>query len=128
MVIAAPLTVLLLLALLKVAESGAWRWIVGNPNPQLSPALAAIADYAAIAGDKRLFRQLAEELDEPGTDSPNAPGNPSAEWWKKRWELWKAAKSAVVDALKALTGQEFDKTAVAKAWCEKNGKEKGVSW
>ncbi len=106
----------------------AWRWIVGNPNPQNVPALSAIADYARLAADKRLFRPLAEELDEPGTDSPNAPGNPPADWWKRRWELWKGSKPAVVEALKALTGKEFDKTAEAKAWCEQKGKEKGVAW
>ena len=105
-----------------------WRWLVGNPDERWAPALAAVADWVALSGDKRLFRRLAEELDEPGTDSPSAPSNPPASWWEKRWKMWKAAKPAIVSALKAITGKEFDKTAEAKAWCEANGKDAGIEW
>ncbi|MDA1194209.1 MAG: hypothetical protein O2894_03420 [Planctomycetota bacterium] len=106
----------------------AWRWIVGNPDEALAPALAALATWAGMAVEKRLFRRLAEELDEPAATNPNAPNNPPAEWWERRWKLWKESKPAVVTALKAITGQEFDKTEVAKTWCEANGKDAGVEW
>lgn len=107
----------------------AWRWIVGNPNPTMAPALVAIAEYVELAKDKRLFRQLAEELDEPGTNvNASDPNNPPADWWKRRWELWQASKPAVVSALLELTGKEFDKTAEAKAWLEENEKSFGVKW
>ena len=107
----------------------AWRWIVGNPDPAMSPALVAIAEYAKMAKDKRLYRPLAEELDEPGTNvSASDPNNPPQEWWERRWKLWKESKPAVVAALLALTGKEFDKTAAAKAWLEENAKTFGVKW
>ncbi len=108
---------------------GAWRWIVGNPNPANAPALTAIAEYVELARDKRLCRQLAEELDEPGTNvSANDPANPPKAWWERRWKLWKAAKPAVVSALMELTGKEFDKTAEAKKWFEDNRKTFGFDW
>jgi len=106
----------------------AWRWIVGNPDPRHAPALSAMADWVRLSKDKRLFRRLAEELDEPGTDNPNAPSNPPASWWEKRWKLWKDAKPAVVEALQAITGKEFDKSAEAKAWFDANGKKAGFEW
>ncbi len=106
-----------------------WRWIVGNPDEILAPALTAIAEYVELAKDKRLCRKLAEELDEPGTNvNVNDANNPPQSWWEKRWKLWKAAKPAVVSALKELTGQEFDKTAVAKKWFEANEKTFGFKW
>lgn len=106
----------------------AWRWMVGNPDERWGNALAAIAGYVTISKDKRLFRRLADELDEPMATNPNSPSNPPASWWEKRWKLWKASKPAVVEALQAITGKEFDKTAEAKAWCEANGKKAGVEW
>ncbi|MDJ0520757.1 MAG: hypothetical protein QNJ90_01640 [Planctomycetota bacterium] len=105
-----------------------WRWIIGNPNPTLAPALAAMADYVRIAKDKRLCRRLAEELDEPMATNVNSGSNPPADWWERRWKMWKEAKPAVVEALKALTGQEFDKTAEAKKWFEANEKTFGFKW
>lgn len=106
----------------------AWRWMVGNPDERWAPALSEIAAWVALSKDMRLFRKLAEELDEPLATNPNSPSNPPASWWEKRWKMWKAAKPAVVEALKALTGQEFDKTAEAKAWVEANGKKAGIEW
>ena len=106
-----------------------WRWIVGNPNPDNAPALVAIARYLELAQDRRLCRQLAEELDEPGTNvSPSDPSNPPAAWWEQRHKLWREAKPAAVSALKLLTGQEFDKTAQAKKWFEDNRKTFGFDW
>ncbi len=108
---------------------GDWRWIVGNPNPSLAPALVAIAKYVELAKDKRLCRKLAEELDEPGTNVvASDPNNPPREWWERRHKLWREAKPAAVAALKALTGQEFDKTAAAKQWFEENRKSFGFDW
>ena len=105
-----------------------WRWMIGNPDERWAKALSAIAAWVVLAKDKRLFRRLAEELDEPGTDNPNSPSNPPASWWEKRWKMWKAAKPAVVEALQSITGKEFDKTAEAKAWYDANGKEAGLEW
>jgi hypothetical protein len=113
---------------LREVESD-WRWIVGNPDPANGPALVAIARWVRLSKDKRLFRKLAEELDEPGTNvTANDPGNPSRDWWERRWKLWHQAKPEVVAALQALTGETFEKTAQAKAWLEKHGKEFGVKW
>jgi len=112
----------------KEVESD-WRWIVGNPNPALAPALVAIAGYVEVAKDKRLFRKLAEELDDPAKKANMSdPNNPSQAWWEQRWKLWKETRPAAVAALKALTGKAFDKTSEAKAWVAANGKAHGIDW
>ncbi len=106
-----------------------WRWIVGNPSPALAPALVAIAEYACLAKDGRLFRKLAEELDDPAKKANmNDPNNPSQAWWEQRWKLWKETKPAAVAALEAITGKEFDKTSEAKAWLKVHGKAAGIEW
>ncbi len=105
-----------------------WRWIVGNPDERYAKGLEGIAAWVVVSKDKRLFRRLANELDEPLATNPNSPSNPPASWWEKRWKMWKAAKPSVVEALKAITGKEFDKTEEAKKWCEANGKKAGVEW
>ena len=111
----------------KEVESD-WRWIVGNPNPVNAPALSAIAEYFEITKDKRLCKRLAMELDEPMATNPNSPSNPPADWWERRWKLWKESKPAVVAALLAITGQEFDKTEEAKKWFQDNEKTFGFEW
>ena len=35
---------------------------------------------------------------------------------------------ALVAALKAMTGQEFDRTAEAKTWAEEHGKKLKIEW
>ena len=106
----------------------AWRWMVGNPKEGFSPALVDICLYVERTKDKRLTKWLAKELDEPMATNPNAPNNPPADWWERRWKMWKPTKPAVVSALKALTGQEFDTTKAARAWIEANEKTYGFKW
>ena len=105
-----------------------WRWMVGNPNKKYAPAMSAIAEWVEMSGDKRMCKRLAMELDEPVATNPNSPSNPPADWWEKRWHMWKEAKPAVVSALQALTGQEFDKTEEAKKWFKENEKTFGFEW
>jgi hypothetical protein len=105
-----------------------WRWMVGNPDESHAEALTDICAYFEATKDKRLCRRLAEELDEPVATAPNSPTNPPAEWWERRHKTWRAMKPAVVSALKAITGQEFDKTEQAKAWFEANRKSFGFDW
>jgi hypothetical protein len=105
-----------------------WRWMVGNPNESYSDALIDICWYFEVTKDKRHCRHMAEQLDEPGTNVVNDGNNPPADWWERKWKMWKPMKPAAVAALKAITGQEFDKTAVAKKWFEDNEKTFGFDW
>jgi hypothetical protein len=105
-----------------------WRWMVGNPNEAYAEALIDLCAYFEATKDKRHCRWMAQELDEPIATDPNSPTNPPAEWWERRHKMWRPTKPACVAALKALTGQEFDKTADAKAWFEANRKAFGFEW
>lgn len=105
-----------------------WRWMVGNPNEKYADALIDICFYFEKTKDKRHCRKMAEELDEPLATNPNSPSNPPADWWERRWKMWKPMKVAAVEALKAITGQEFDKTEQARKWFEANEKEFGFKW
>lgn len=105
-----------------------WRWMIGNPGETFGEALVDMAAYFELTRDKRHCRWLAEELDEPMATNPNSPSNPPAEWWERRHKMWRPVKPAVVAALKAITGQEFDKTAQAKAWFEANERTFGFRW
>ena len=72
--------------------------------------------------------QFARELDQPGTDSPDAADNPPREWWEKRVKMWQGMHSAAVSALKRLTGQEFKTREAAKKWFTENQGTFGVKW
>jgi len=106
-----------------------WRAIIGAPVKTNAAALSAIAEYFEIMKDKRLCKQFAEELDDPCANVNAA--DPSAmpmDWQERRWWLWKESKPAIVSALMAITGQEFDKTEEAKKWFQENEKTFGFKW
>jgi hypothetical protein len=105
-----------------------WRTVVGDPQEANAGAIIAVCDYVRLTKDKRLCRMLAEEIDEPGTTAVNSPTNPPAEWWERRWKMWKQYKADVVESLEELTGESFKDTATAKAWFEENEKEFGFRW
>ena len=105
-----------------------WRTVIGDPRESNAPGIVAVCEYVRLAKDKRLCRMLAEEIDEPGTTAVNSPTNPPAEWWERRWKMWKQYKAEIVESLEELTGESFKDTAAAKAWFEANGKEFGFRW
>ena len=105
-----------------------WRTVIGDPREANAPAIVAVCEYVRLTKDKRLCRKLAEEIDEPGATAVNSPTNPPAEWWERRWKMWKQYKAEVVESLEELTGESFKDTAAAKAWFEANGKEFGFRW
>ncbi len=115
----------------KEVESD-WRWMNGNPQKEFGEHLLDYCAYIEATADPRLFRRMAEELSEPGTDiAVNSPSNPPAEWWERKWNMWKLMKPGLVSALKAITEHEFDTTAEAKAWFEANektAKKAGIDW
>lgn len=104
-----------------------WRWTVGNPARANAPQLVDIAFYAEHVKDKRLARWLAENIDEPIATNPSDPNNPPASWWEERWHLWNESKGATHAAIKALTGQDFASTALAREWIEANRRQ-GFDW
>ena len=105
-----------------------WRFMVGNPKASFAGPLANYTNYFRLTKDKRHCRKLAEELDEPGATNVNSPSNPPAEWWERRWKMWKPMHTYVVRCLKELTGQEFDSHQQAKEWFEANEKTFGFKW
>lgn len=109
-----------------------WRWMVGNPQKRFGEYLLDYCKYFEATADPRLFRRMAEELTEPGQNiAVNSPSNPPAEWWERKWNMWKLMKPGLVSALKAITEQEFDTTEEAKAWFEANektAKKAGIDW
>lgn len=104
-----------------------WRWTVGNPARTNAPQLVDIAFYVEQVRDKRFARWLAENLDEPIATNPSDPNNPPASWWEERWHLWNESKGATHAAIKALTGQDFASTALAREWIEAN-RRLGFDW
>jgi hypothetical protein len=99
-----------------------WR---RQPNAR---TVSLIAEYfAAVKTDKRPLRLLAEALDEPIAGSVNSPSNPPASYWEARWKMWQATKPHVQAAIRAITGQNFETSAEAKAWFEANPKF-GYRW
>jgi len=105
-----------------------WRTVVGDPREANAPAIISVCEYVRLTEDKRLCRQLAEEIDEPGATAVNSPTNPPAAWWERRWKMWKQYKADVVETLEDLTEQSFKDTASAKAWFKENEKEFGFRW
>lgn len=105
-----------------------WRFMVGNPQGHFAGPLVNYAHYFQLTKDKRHCRKLAEELDEPGATSVNSPTNPPAEWWERRWKMWKPTHTYIVRTLQTLTEQEFDSHEQAKEWFKANEKAFGFKW
>jgi hypothetical protein len=88
-----------------------------------------IASYfAAVKTDKRPLRLLAEALDEPPPQDPNAASTPPLPVLQAAWRLWKEALPAVEDAIRAITGQTFHTTDQARTWFKANEKTFGFVW
>jgi hypothetical protein len=106
-----------------------WRWMLGNPDEAFAPALSDVCGYFERTKDKRHCRWMAEELDDPCANVNAAdPNTQPLEWQERRWKMWKPTKPAAVRALKAITGQEFDKVEAARQWFEENEKTFGFKW
>ncbi|MFV1958666.1 MAG: hypothetical protein ACC662_04560 [Planctomycetota bacterium] len=110
------------------AVEGMWTCVVGDPYVAQAPALLAICAYVRESKDLRLCRLLALEIDQPRAVDVNAPDNPPAEWWKRRWQLWRETNAEIVETLESLTGQSFKTTADAKAWFKAHEKDFGFRW
>lgn len=85
------------------------------------PVHEAILDLVAKHKEAQALPLLLRNFDEPSPENVDAGDNPPAEYWKARWHSWAAWKGKVKEALKALTGQEFENAAEAEAWIRKNG-------
>jgi hypothetical protein len=107
---------------------GLWRQVHGSPDRAFAPAVVDVCRYVEATEDTRLFRMLAEALDEPVAAAVNAPTNPPATWWEERWHLWNDSKAAIAAALTALTGELFKSTEAARTWAEEHGREHEIEW
>lgn len=105
-----------------------WRQMHDDPRKEDAPAVEGVAAYVIATKDGRLFKTLALALDEPGATDVDSGFNPPAEWWERRWHLWKQSKAAIADALTALSGEMFKGSEQAKAWADEHGREHGIDW
>lgn len=107
-----------------------WRWMWGNPDKKYADGAVAFAEAVAMSKEKRAFRSLAEHLTNPNDRAINvhAASNPPAEWHERYFYMWQPVRPALVKALKALSGQEFQTTEQAKAWAEEHGKANDIDW
>lgn len=107
-----------------------WRWMWGNPDKKYADGAVAFAEAVALGKEKRAFRSLAEHLTNPNDRAidVHSPTNPSADWHERYFYMWQPARQALVNALKALSGQEFQTTEQAKAWAEEHGKANDIEW
>ncbi len=78
--------------------------------------------------EKRAFRLLVDNLDEPRPADVDSPSNPPASWWEKRWKAWHFWKKDVKAALKEITGVEFDRADFYRKWARRKGRKKGIKY
>jgi hypothetical protein len=105
-----------------------WRQGLGNPSKEIAPFFADVLAYVRATKDKRCFRLVAEQLDEPMATDVSSPTNPPASWWEARWHLWNEMKGGVAATLTALTGQVFKDSAAAREWAKAQGPRSGYDW
>jgi hypothetical protein len=96
-------------------------------QPTVRTTILIAGYFASVKTDKRPLRLFAEALDEPVAGSVSSPSNPPASYWEARWKAWRATKTDVQAAIRAITGQTFETSAEAKAWFAANPKF-GFSW
>jgi HEAT repeat protein len=77
--------------------------------------------------EKEAVKLLLENLDEPIPAEVQPLHNPPASYWEKRWKAWKAWLPDLKEALKTITGQEFQDSKTAKNWLRQNGARIGVT-
>ena len=66
-------------------------------------------------------------VEQPQPASVNSGSNPPESYWKRMWEIWSSIKNEVRDALKTLTGQEFESEKVWRDWIDSpEAKKMGV--
>lgn len=78
--------------------------------------------------EKRAFKLLVDNLNEPQPADVHAADNPPAEYWERRWKNWSAWKTDVAVALKNLTGVEFKEAEFYKRWARKEGRKLGLDY
>lgn len=86
----------------------------------------ALLELIATHKEKQAVRLLVDNLDEPRPVFVDDPENPPAEYWERRWKAWDAWRSDVVEALRVITGQRFNRAAEADAWIRQNGAKIGI--
>jgi hypothetical protein len=80
------------------------------------------------AAEKRAFKLLVDNLDEPAPVEVDAADNPPAEYWERRWKKWAVWKADVSKALKNLAGIEFKEASFHKRWVRTDGKKLGLDY
>lgn len=78
--------------------------------------------------EKRAFRLLVDNLNEPIPENVDDPSNPPASYWEMRWKKWDVWRLDVAKALKDLTGVEFKEKKFYKEWAKGEGKKLGFKY
>lgn len=105
-----------------------WQRLIGDPRDAHAPGMVELCRYARETKDKRMCRLLAEEIDTPMATDVNSPTNPPAEWWERRWKMWREYHAEAVEALEVITGETFKTTQDAKDWFQRNESRFGFRW
>ena len=89
----------------------------------------AAARYFGFIRDRKVFRLLAEKLNEPSY-STNQPGVPMKESEKRRrWTRWNSNKPWIIWALgQIVPGETFETTDEARSWVETEGRAHKITW
>jgi hypothetical protein len=78
--------------------------------------------------EKRAFRLLVDNLNEPAPENVDDPANPPASYWEMRWKKWDVWRLDVAKALKELTGVEFKEKKFYREWAKGEGKKLGFKY
>ncbi|MBL8900247.1 MAG: hypothetical protein JNM84_21630 [Planctomycetes bacterium] len=78
--------------------------------------------------EKRAFRLLVDNLNEPIPENVDDGANPPASYWEMRWKKWDVWRLDVAKALKELTSVEFKEKKFYKEWAKGEGKKLGFKY
>ena len=108
------------------AEKEAKKWFTRDTK---TTHLAATRYLGSIQA-KAYFRRIAEKLDYPRPADPDSPTNPSASWWKDRYEEWEINLPYTQWALSRLVpGETFESVREARQFAKSRaGKKAGIEW
>ncbi len=77
--------------------------------------------HVGKAADWDSAELLLRHIDPPAPAAVQPRSNPPREYWKRRWQNWRAFRPQLNDACQALFGTEFESRKAAEAWIEKHG-------
>ena len=103
------------------ADAKAWSRIYGLFVDLEPEAQIEICDHIAAVKDWDAIELLLQNLGEPAPKDVHAANNPPVDYWKRRWDKWRAFRPRLQSALRALLGKSFETEKDARAHIEAQG-------